>query len=130
MIVVCRMFKLVGNQDGEYGSLEVGVERGNCVGVKGDNYVGLNVGQELVEPNYNCLDDELLEPTAEDFEVIEDTELCLCDSDDEENKICDFCDEEILCDMYKNIMFKEFKYKPDGSVKLVKGHAFLTLEFF
>lgn len=50
------------------------------------------------------MDDEFDEHNADDFEIIEDVELRLCNSDDEKDKKCDSNDEESLTDMYKNVM--------------------------
>ncbi|KAJ4725750.1 Mutator-like transposase [Melia azedarach] len=71
------------------------------------------------------------EINAEDFEVIEDVELHPCDSADEEDGICDFDNKEPTTEVQHNgIIAREFKYQPDGSIKLMLGHTFITLEFF
>lgn len=54
-----------------------------------------------------------------------------CDSADEENERCDFDNKEPTTEVKHNgIIAREFKYKPDGSIKLMLRHTFTTLKFF
>ncbi|KAJ4720929.1 hypothetical protein OWV82_008673 [Melia azedarach] len=128
-------------QERDYSDIGVNIEGGNCSGlsvvqdedygyvgvsIEGGNCSGLNA---VPEGDYDAeMDDQLNESNADDFEVVEDVELRPCDSEDEE-KMCDSEDEQAPIDIHKNTTVKEFKYQPDGSIKLVVGHAFPTLDF-
>ncbi|KAJ4722579.1 hypothetical protein OWV82_006054 [Melia azedarach] len=107
-----------GNNDG----LGVSVDRENSSGgndaEEGDyNGFGDGLGATL-HTECNNLDYELNEPNVEDFEVLEDIELHLCDSDDKDEGRYDSKDEEPPTNMHRNLMVKEFKYQPNRFIKL------------
>lgn len=60
---------------------------------------------------FGCSINEL---NVDDFEVVEDVKLCLCNLEDEEEGKCDYKDEQTLINMHRNTTIKEFKYQPEG----------------
>lgn len=114
----------------------LGVEEETCNGLNdaemGDSDGFGNGLGAVTYTEYNGLDLGLNEPNPnpEDFELLKDVQLCPGDSNDEEEGRYDSEVENSPQDIHRNLVVKEFKFQPNRSIKLAKGHEFQTFNYF